>query len=264
MRPATLALAFLVAIPVLAAPAAAPAGSESLASLKSKAQADDDQTGEEAAQKLAQSTDPKAVDAILDSLVVGASPRVQAALLAGLSGKKDARAVEALKHYAKNRNVELRKKALTALADLPDARATAPLVGGLADSVAEVRGAAAAALGKRKERSAEAKLIKLLQRKDAAATTALAAIASPELAHRISEMLGQIPDALFCETLGAMLKRTDFGPEPIRLEVVKALAKVPGIDSTSALVEYVAATEKDKQRPSRLEAQKIVDQRSSQ
>ena len=77
-------------------------------------------------------------------------------------------------------------------------------------------------------------------------------------------MLGQVPDALFCTALGDMLKRPDFGPEPIRVEVVKALAKVPGIDSTSALVEYVAATEKDKQRPSRLEAQKIVDPRSSQ
>ena len=237
---------------------------EDLAALKAQAQADDDQAGEDAAKKLSESKDPKAVDAILDSLAVGASPRVQAALLAGLGGKKDARAVAALVHYAKNRNADLRKKALTSLAELPDARATAPLMEALSDSVPEVRAAAAAGLGKRKERSAEPKLIKLLQRKDAAAATALAAIATPESAHRISEMLGQIPDSLFCETLGAMLKRPDFGPEPIRVEVVKALAKVPGTDSTAALVEYVAATEKDKTRPSRLEAQKIVDQRSSQ
>ena len=51
---------------------------------------------------------------------------------------------------------------------------------------------------------------------------------------------------------------------PIRGEVVKTLSKVPGVDSTSALLEYVAATEKDKMRPSRVAAQKIVDQRSSQ
>jgi HEAT repeat protein len=237
---------------------------EDLASLKAKAQADDDSAGEEASLKLSQSSDPKAVDAILDTLAVGASPRVQSALLGGLQGKKDARAVEALKHYARNRNVELRKKAVIALGELPDARAVPPLLAALSDSLPEVRAAAANALGKRKEKSAEAKLIKLLGRNDASATGALAAIATPELAHRISEMLGQIPDALFCETLGAMLKRTDFGPEPIRVEVVKALAKVPGSDSTAALVEYMAATEKDKTRPSRLEAQKIVDQRSSQ
>lgn len=237
---------------------------ESLTALKAQAQADDDQAGEEAAHKLADSKDPKATDAILDSLAVGASPRVQAALLQGLGGKKDARAVETLKHYAKNRNPDLRKKALSSLAELPDARATAPLVAALSDAMPEVRAAAAAGLGKRKERSAEGKLLKLLQRKDAAAPPALAAIATPDLAHRVAEMLGQIPDSLFCETLGAMLKRPDFGPEPIRVEVVKALAKVPGIDSTSALVEYVAATEKDKMRPSRVEAQKIVDQRSSQ
>jgi len=73
-----------------------------------------------------------------------------------------------------------------------------------------------------------------------------------------------VPDALLCTALGEMLKRTDFGPEPIRVEVVKTLSKVPGVDSTAVLVEYVAATERDKNRPSRLEAQKIVDERSRQ
>ena len=40
-------------------------------------------------------------------------------------------------------------------------------------------------------------------------------------------------------------------------------SKVPGIDSTTALIEYLAATEKDKARPSRVEAQRIVDQRGA-
>jgi hypothetical protein len=76
--------------------------------------------------------------------------------------------------------------------------------------------------------------------------------------------VGQVPDGLLCQTLGDMLLRADFGPDPIRIEVVKTLSKVPGADSTSALVEYVAATEKDKLRPSRAEAQKVIDQRSGQ
>jgi hypothetical protein len=77
-------------------------------------------------------------------------------------------------------------------------------------------------------------------------------------------MLGSVPDPILCSALGDMLKRGDFGPDPIRVEVVRTLAKVPGADSTTALVEYVAATEKDKNRPSRLEAQKVVDERSRQ
>jgi hypothetical protein len=68
-----------------------------------------------------------------------------------------------------------------------------------------------------------------------------------------------------CAALGEMLKRSDFGPEPIRVEIVRTLGKVPGAESTTALVEYVAATEKgNPNRPSRLEAQKIIDERGRQ
>jgi HEAT repeat protein len=243
---------------------ATPVWAGELETWKAQLQADDDARAGEAAQKLAADKDPKALDAMLDALAVGGSPKVQGMLLAGLAGRKDPRAVEVLKHYAKNRNPDLRKKALAALAELTGPTAVPTLIDALSDSVEEVRAQAATALGKRKERSAEAKLLKLLQHKDEAAARALAMMGTPELAHRIGEMLGQISDALLCTALGEMLKRPDFGPEPIRVEVVRTLAKVPGMDSTSALVEYVAATEKDKQRPSRVEAQKIVDQRSSQ
>jgi hypothetical protein len=128
----------------------------------------------------------------------------------------------------------------------------------------EVRAAAARGIAERRDKSAEERLIKLMEHRDASAATALAAIATPQLAHRLSEMLGSVPDPILCTALGEMLKRGDFGPEPIRVEVVHTLAKVPGVDSTAVLVDYVASTEKDKNRPSRLEAQKIVDERSRQ
>ena len=243
---------------------ATPVWAGELESLKAQVAVDDDAKADAAAKQLAESKDPKAIDVVLDTLAVGASPHVQATLLGALAGRKDPRALKVLEHYAKNRNPELRKKALQVLAELPGPTAVPTLIAGLSDSAPEVRAQAAAELGRRKERSAEPQLIKLLERKDESATRALAMLATPDLAHRIGEMLGQIPDALFCATLGEMLKRADFGPDPIRVEVVKTLGKVPGMDSTSALVEYVAATEKDKARPSRVEAQKIVDQRSSQ
>jgi HEAT repeat protein len=243
---------------------ATPAGAGELESLRTQLQSEDDQKAEDAAKKLGEAKDPKALDTILDALAVGAPPRVQAVLLGDLAGRKDPRALQVLEHYAKNRNPELRKKAVAVLAEMPGDKVVPVLMDVLSDSVEEVRAQAALSLGKRKERAAEGKLVKLLQHKDEAAAKALALMATPELAHKISEMLGQIPDALFCTALGDMLKRSDFGPEPIRVEVVRTLAKVPGMDSTSALVEYVAATEKDKMRPSRVEAQKIVDQRSSQ
>lgn len=242
-----------------------PAWAAEIDTLKQQLTSEEDARAEEAAKKLGELGDAKAaVDALLDALAMGAPPRVQAAMLSALGGKKDTRAVEVLKHYCKNRNPEVRKKAVAAVAELGDARGVPTLLETLSDPVEEVRATAAAALAKRKEKSAESRLLKLLAHKDAAAAPALAAIATPDLAHRLSEMVGSVPDALLCTTLGEILKRVDFGPEPIRVEIVKTLAKVPGVDSTSALIEYVAATEKDKMRPSRVEAQKIVEQRSSQ
>jgi HEAT repeat protein len=238
--------------------------SEPVAPLKALLMSGDEEKAEEAARKLGDSPDPKALDILLDSLALGAPPHLAAEVLSALAGKKDARAVDVLKHFARNRNPELRKKALAALGGLPDARAVPPLLEGLSDDVEEVRAAAAKALGDRKEKSAEPRLVQLLKHRDNAAAMALAQLGTPDLAHRIAEMLGEVPDALLCTALGEMLKRNDFGPEPIRVELVKTLAKVPGLDSTTALVEYLAASEKDKTRPSRAEAQKIVDQRSSQ
>jgi HEAT repeat protein len=239
-------------------------GAGELDALKLKLQGEDEAQAAEAAAQLGKSSDAKALDVLLDGLAVGSSPRVQAAMLGALAGKPDGRALRVLDHYAHNRNAELRKKALSVLAEQKDAKVVPVLTAALSDKEPDVRAQAAGALAKRKERSAESKLLKLLKHKDPAATGALAAIATPDLAHRLGEMIGEVPDSLICSTLGDILKRPDFGPEPVRVEIVKTLSKVPGVESTSTLIEYIASTEKDKMRPSRVEAQKIVDQRSSQ
>jgi HEAT repeat protein len=237
---------------------------EPLRALRGELLSGDEVKAQEAAQKLGASSDGKAIDVLLEGISLGASPRLLASMLSAIGGKRDARVVPVLAHYAKNRNRELRIKALAALGTQADKRVVPALIAALSDSSADVRAEAALALGKRKERTAEASLLKLFIHKDPSAAGALAAIATPDLAHRLSELLGQVPDPQLCTTLGEILKRPDFGPDSTRSEIVKTLAQIPGIDSTTALIEYVAATEKDKGRPSRLEAQGVVDQRSSQ
>jgi HEAT repeat protein len=223
----------------------------------------DDARAADAATALGKSTEPKAIEAIVAALDAGTTPKVAVALLGALAAKKDPRGLTIALQYAHHRAPEVRKAALGALTQLKDVKATQALVAALGDSDAEVRAAAAKGLADRKERSAEERLIKLMEHRDASSAPALAAIATPQLAHRLSEMLGTVPDPILCTALGEILKRADF-PEPIRVEVVRTLAKVPGVDSTAVLVEYVAFTERDKNRPSRLEAQKIVDERSRQ
>lgn len=247
---------------LLVALAATAARADDVAAWKSDVQIGDDTHAEQSAVKLAQSKDGKAQDAILDLLALGVPPRHAAVLLGGLAGRKDVRAIEVLGVFARNRNQELRKRAVGILGAIADAKVVPLLLAALSDGAVEVRAEAAAALGKRKEHGAEGKLLQLLERKDEAAPAALAAIATPELAHRLAEKIGPIPDALLCATFGEILKRPDFGPDPVRVEIVKTLAKIPGLDSTTALIEYTQATEKDPKRPSRKAAQDIIDQRN--
>jgi HEAT repeat protein len=251
---------------LVAAPPAAPspATPERLQELEGN----DEPKAIDAARLLGQApaTDTAAEEALLAALGHGATPKVTAALVQALAGKSDSRAVAMLERYAQHRTAEVRQAALAALAALPpgDKRALPPLLAALGDSEPEVRAHAAQCIGTRRESGAEERLVKLLEHRDASSAFALAAIGTPQLARRLSEMLGSVPDPILCSALGEMLKRADFGPEPIRVEVVRTLAKVPGADSTTALLEYVAATERDKGRPSRLEAQKVVDERSHQ
>jgi HEAT repeat protein len=232
-----------------------------VASLRRDLQTGDDAHADEAAKQLAASKDPKAVETILEVLALGIPPRQSRVLLGGLAGRHDSRSIDVLAVFAHNRNPELRIRAVELLGALPDAKTTPILLAALSDSTREVRAAASKALGARKEHAAEAKLLELLQRRDPSAPEAVAAIATPELAHRLSEMIGPIPDALLCDTFGEILKRADFGPDAVRVEIVKTLAKIPTDDSTAALLEYMQSTEKDPKRPSRMEAEHIVNQR---
>ena len=205
--------------------------------------------------------------------------------------------------YARHRNPDLRKKAIVALAALsapaveaavkpgakgakaaaasvvavapaaasPAVASVTPLfIAALSDSSSEVRAAAAETLGNRHEKTAEPALIKLLLRKDAAAPAALGQIGGADTARALGEMIGNVPDRLISETLGELLKRPDFGPDPLRVEVVKTLGKMPGTMPVDLLSDYVKDTapsagkdKAEKARPSRIEAQKIIEQRTA-
>ncbi|MEO6952220.1 MAG: HEAT repeat domain-containing protein [Polyangia bacterium] len=239
----------------------ASAHADDVATLRRDLQVASDARADEAAKQLAASKDPKAIEAILDLLALGIPPRQAQVLLGGLAGRKDARSFDVLVVFSHNRNSDLRRRAIELLGQLPDAKVVPSLMLALSDSTPEVRAAAAEALGHRKERSAERKLMQLLEHRDQSAPAALAAIATPELAHKLAERIGPIPDALLCETFGEILRRVDFGPDPVRVEIVKTLAKIPGDVSTTALIEYMQATEHDPKRPSRLEAESVVNHR---
>ena len=214
-----------------------------------------------AAETLGASPDPAAHDALLDALAFGMVPAVAVAAISALAQHPAPPDVAALRRYAGHHNPMVRSAAIGALASYPDPAARKAVVAGLRDMAGRVRSAAAAAAAKGRVREAIEPLFELLGRNEEAAAKALAAMADPELARKIGDQLGKVPDTILAQTLGLVLKRPDFGPDAARVEIVRAIGKIQDHSAVAALTDYVDATPKNPPRQSRTEAQKMVEAR---
>jgi hypothetical protein len=245
-----------------------------LESLRLTLSGPDDPAAIEAATALGGSGATNAAEPIVEMLATGGSPgRTEAALdaLGKLAeaealGTNAQRTLEILELYAGHRVPDLRRRAIKALGALREPRfseAVIPiLLARLGDEAPEVRAAAGEVLASRRETKATPRLFALLKRGDAGAASPLAALAAPELVPQIAELAGSVDDALLATTLGEYAKRDDV-PDKLRLDVVRTIGGLPGADATTALVEYIASVPAKDNRPSKREAQKLLDQRGS-
>lgn len=204
---------------------------------------------------------PAAHDALLDGLALGLPAPVAVIAMVALSKHPAPADVPALKRYAGHRNPNVRSGAFTALAAYPDPAARAAIVVGLSDRTGSVRTAAANAAGKGRVRDAVDSLLALLAKGEDSSARALAALADPDLARRIADHYGKVPDPALALALGSILKRPDFGPDPARVEIVRAMAKIQDSSAVKQLGEYLDATPKNPPRPSRQEAEMVVEAR---
>jgi HEAT repeat protein len=217
-----------------------------------------------AASALGSLQNPQALDALVGALQLGSPPKLTLALLEGLELQKSPKAIDLLRHFAQNRRAEVRMAALRALGGengINDPRVPPILIKALGDSSPMVRATAGRLLSERKERKAERPLFRMLKRGDKSAAGPLGMVGGVETAKALGELIGELPDDVVCTALGAMLKRSDFGPDPLRDEVVKALGKIPGADATAALVEYVASVPPTEVRRSKTTAEKLLEGR---
>jgi HEAT repeat protein len=214
-----------------------------------------------AAGELGAQAEPAAHDALLDALAFGLPSSVAMPAIAALAKHPAPPDVAALRRYANHRNPGVRGSTLGVLALYPDPAAHALVVAGLHDSVGIVRAAACGAAAQGHIREAVDTLFALLARGEEPAARALAQLADADLARKIGDQLGKVPDASLALSLGALLKRGDFGPDAARVEVVRALAKIADPAAISALTDYIDATPKNPPRQSRSEAEKIVTAR---
>ncbi len=216
-----------------------------------------------AAETLGASTEPAAHDALLDGLAMGLPGTVAISAMMALTQHPAPPDVAALRRYAGHHNPTVRSAALSALALYPDPIARKTLIAGLHDMAGAVRAAAASAAAKGRVRESIDPLFELLARGEDSASKALAAMADADLARKIGDRLGQVPDAILAQTLGLVLKRADFGPDTARVELVRAIGKLPDAQAIGVLTDYVDATPANPPRQSREEAKKMVEARMS-
>jgi len=234
-------------------------GKVDVAAAKAALLGTDEQKAIAAAEQLGSVKEQGAHDALLDALASGLSVAVAPKALASLVAVTAPADVGVIRIYAKHRSADVRAAADSALAGYPEGRKL--LVRALGDTKPNVRAAAAAALAKTKARDGTERMFALLARGDDGAVTALGEMADPEMARAIGEQLGKVPDNALAKCLGIILKRTDFGPDEARVQVVRAIAKIAGTEAVNALSDYVEQTPAKPPRPSRKEAEQIVQAR---
>jgi HEAT repeat protein len=229
---------------------------------------EDDAAAVAAVEVLGASGAGNAAEPLAELLAAGAAPaRAAAALDAlgqlGAAGVLTApRAFEVLDLYAGHRAPEQRQRAVKALGTIKDPRVTGTLLARLGDVAPGVRAAAGEALAARRERVATPRLFALVKKSDPGAAGPLAALATPDLIPQIAELAGSVDDGVLATALGEYAQRGDV-PDGLRLEVVRTIAKLPGAAATTALVEYVASVPAKEDRPSKREAQKLLDERET-
>jgi HEAT repeat protein len=165
--------------------------------------------------------------------------------------------------YAHHRRPTVRARAVWALGQLDDKRAVTLAYAGFTDEDKVVRAAACKVVEERKDASQTDELINLLLKNDEAVAPALAAIGTPALARKLSELFGQAPDDLLARTLGLMLLRPDLGKEDVYVELVNTIAKIPGEEAITALSTFISKTPETPPRAARKRAQEQYDQRLS-
>jgi len=210
-----------------------------------------------AATMLGEVRNPSATAVLVDALALGLAPSVGVAALTALGARGDKAAVPTLTYYASVRSKTLRGVAVRAAAALSGPGDDLVLAA-LDDPTKEVRAVAAELCATRKLTRAAKPLITLLVEGEMPAALALGALADAETARAVAETVGQAPAEAVAEALGTMLLRADFGPDTLRVEVVRALAKVPGNAGSPHLAAYIAATPEKPPRASRREAEKLL------
>lgn len=211
-------------------------------------QGDNFQEATNAIAELGKRKTPESLDLLLMQLLLGYPPPMSKVMLQALGARKDPRALETLMFYAKHRSVELRTEALSALCelDIKDPammqRIDNVLLHALSDYDEAVRNKAAWLLGKRRVAESEEMLLILFERGSTAAMQALGFVGGIRTAKALALAMESTKTSKepLITTIGTLLSRPDFGPEPVRVQLVKILGETNLPGAQNVLMTYHA------------------------
>jgi HEAT repeat protein len=223
---------------------------------------DDEAGAADAAKALGLSGASNAIEPLVELLSVGVAPARAQVAIEALGALGDPAAIDVLEVYAGNHSPDVRRRAVRSLGVIKDDKAVPPLLAALGDQAPDVRAAAADALAARKETKAGPRLLALVKRNDAGAAPALGLLAAPDLVPQLAELQGSVDDNVVASALGEYIKRDDVRDEQ-RVDVVRTIGRLSGAAATTALIEYLATVPAKDDRPSKKEAQKLIDDKGS-
>lgn len=214
-----------------------------------------------AAAQLGGSADPAHHEPVLDAFATGVHPDVLVAGLTAMTTTATKTDLQVIALYTRFRDPAVRAAALrTYSASIAD---PALVLESLRAFDASVRGSAAEVAGRLKLAEAVPALLTLLDKGETPAALALGSMADEALARSVAEHLGVAPDATLARALGAMLARSEFGPETTRVDLVRTLSKLSGVEPLDALEAYVKIAPANPPRQSRREAEAVLKARQT-
>lgn len=169
---------------------------------------------------------PVPAELLAEALLAESDPNVAGALRWALARSSDSAAVASLALGLRSAEVDIRRRAVRAIAEMPGAEATAALTAALTDSDAAVHTRAALTLGARGETAAAPTLVQMVVdgANDVEASEVLGRLAlAPEHADPI---VGALVDELAAPA----------AEDPaVRIRLIQALAEMPGTIARSAV-----------------------------
>jgi hypothetical protein len=200
---------------------------------------------------LAASGSKDAVGPLTDLLRSGPRNDITNGIIQALGSIGHKNSVAILIEYLDHRRPDARTAAIYALEAYKDSRVQGALENKLRDSDAQVRSAAALALGKRGDKQSVPILFQAFDRGVYDAAIAIGQIGTPEDAQRLAQYLGKADVTVLLPGFDEFLRRPKF-PEKAKLEILKQLFELAGPDVRKFAVAYKASfppgTEEDENK----------------